>query len=175
MANDNGNPFADETLTNHPSVEAQPADGNPFGDPALTSPEQAQADSGQFTNDVGNTVIVPKEGESFSDTMQRAVAQGKATTQDQINAELQTAPKKAAQTLAAAAGIGVGGTAALAAPGEIGAALEHLHAAYGAPALDAIEAAAKAHPVVAKLLTKGLEAAGLMSLGKYMKLFGSNK
>jgi hypothetical protein len=42
MANDNGNPFTDESLTNHPSVEAQPADGNPFSDPALTSPEYAQ-------------------------------------------------------------------------------------------------------------------------------------
>jgi hypothetical protein len=40
---DNGNPFTDESLTNHPWVEAQPADGNPFADPALTSPEATQS------------------------------------------------------------------------------------------------------------------------------------
>jgi hypothetical protein len=48
MANDNGNPFDDESLTNHPSVEAPPADGNPFTDPALTSPEVAQAQAAQL-------------------------------------------------------------------------------------------------------------------------------
>ena len=86
-----------------------------------------------------------------------------------------TAPTEAAQTLGVAAGIGVLGPAALAAPGEVGAALEHLHSAYGAPVMKAIEDAATTHPIVAKLLTKGLEAAGLMSLGKYMKIFGSGK
>jgi hypothetical protein len=124
---DNGNPFTDESLTNHPSVEAQPADGNPFADPALTSPEAVQADTGEATNDVGNTVIVPKEGESFADTMKRAAAQGKKTTPEQINKELATAPGKAATVLAAAPAIGFGGTAALAIPGEIAdVAMKHL-------------------------------------------------
>src|SRR5690242_5333587 len=54
---DNGNPFADESLTKHPSVEAQPADGNPFADPALTSPEYAQQNTGQVTTFVPNARI----------------------------------------------------------------------------------------------------------------------
>jgi hypothetical protein len=123
---DNGNPFADETLTNHPSVEAPPADGNPFSDPALTSPEYAQQQTGQVTNDVGNTVIVPKEGESFADTMKRAAAYGKTVTPQQINAEVRTMPGKAATVLAAAPVIGAAGAASLAAPGEISGAGERL-------------------------------------------------
>jgi len=66
---------------------------------------QAQ-NTGQITNDVGNTVIVPKENESFADTMKRAAAYGKTVTPQQINAELATAPKKAATVLAAAPVIG---------------------------------------------------------------------
>ncbi len=56
---------------------------------------------GEQTNDVGNTVIVPKEGESFADTMKRAAAQGKKTTPEQINKELATAPEKVAEVGAA--------------------------------------------------------------------------
>ena len=127
MADDNGNPFADDSLTNHPSVEAQPADGNPFNDPALASPESVAAQTGEVTNDVGNTVIVPKDGESFADTMKRAAAHGKTVTQDQRNKEMATAPKKVATVLAAAPAIGFGGTAALAIPGEIAeVAMKHL-------------------------------------------------
>jgi hypothetical protein len=58
---------------------------------------------GEQTNDVGNTVIVPKEGESFADTMKRAAAQGKKTTPEQINKELATAPEKVAEVGAATA------------------------------------------------------------------------
>jgi hypothetical protein len=68
---------------------------------------------GQIRNDVGNTVIVPKPGESFADTMQRAAAYGKTVTPAQINAEVKTAPEKAAETLAAAPALGFGGAAAL--------------------------------------------------------------
>src|SRR6266705_1208960 len=92
---------------------------NPFTDPALSSPDTFAAQTGQVTNDVGNTVIVPKDGESFTDTMKRAAAHGKTVTQDQINKELATAPKKAATVLAAAPAIGAGGAAALAVPGEV--------------------------------------------------------
>jgi len=171
MAEDNGNPFTEE-LTNHPSVEAQPADGNPFGDPQLTSAEQAQADTGQATNDVGNTVIVPKEGETFADTMQRAATQGKQTTPEQVNAEEATMPKKVAEVLAAAPGIGAGGAAALAGVGEGTAVLKHIADTYGPVAVKAIGDAAQAHPIVAKLLTHALETAGGLSLVKYFKLLG---
>jgi hypothetical protein len=81
-------------------------------------PAQQAAPSGQVTNDVGNTVIVPKDGESFSDTMTRAAAQGQQTTPDQINKEVATMPGKAATVLAAAPAMGFGGAAALAAPGQ---------------------------------------------------------
>jgi hypothetical protein len=75
--------------------------------------------TGEQINDIGKTVIVPKEGESYSDTMARAAAQGKKTTQQDINDEVATAPKKAAEVLAAAPVIGAAGAASLAAPGEI--------------------------------------------------------
>lgn len=51
--------------------------------------------------------------------MKRAVAAGKSVTQSQIDTEMQTAPKKAAEVLTAAPIIGATGAAALAAPGEI--------------------------------------------------------
>jgi hypothetical protein len=80
--------------------------------------DQPQDNSGTVRNDVGNKVIVPKPGESFEDTMQRAAAYGKTVTPTQINAELATAPTKAAEALVAAPVIGAAGTAALAAPSE---------------------------------------------------------
>lgn len=63
----------------------------------------ATSASGEQVNDVGNRVIVPKPGESFSDTMKRAAAQGKKTTQEQINKELATVPEKASEVAAATA------------------------------------------------------------------------
>ena len=51
---------------------------------------------GEQINDVGSRVIVPKDGESFADTMKRAADYGKTVTPKQIDAEMQTAPKKAA-------------------------------------------------------------------------------
>jgi hypothetical protein len=97
------------------TVKASPI-GNPFDEPLLSEKAEAQ---GQITNDVGNTVIVPKEGESFADTMKRAAAYGKTVTPQQINTELATAPKKAAETVAAAPLIGAGGAAALSGLGEL--------------------------------------------------------
>jgi hypothetical protein len=79
-----------------------------------------QPAQGQVRNDVGNTVIVPKPGESFADTMRRAAAYGQTVTPQQINAEMRTAPAKAAATLAAAPVIGAAGAAALAGTGEAG-------------------------------------------------------
>ena len=105
--------------------------------------------TGQQTNEVGNTVIVPKDGENFSDTMKRASAQGKKTTPEQINREVATMPKKVATVLTAAPAIGAAGTAALAAPGGLPGALEML------------ETAAKAHPFVAHVIARGLEGLGI--------------
>jgi len=83
--------------------------------------------SGEITNDVGQKVIVPKDGESFSDTLKRAVAYHNSLTPAQqqaaIDKEVATMPKKTAQTLGAAATIGAVGPALLAAPGEIAEAL----------------------------------------------------
>lgn len=87
-----------------------------------TVPQEETPDtSGQVTNDIGKTVIVPKDGESFADTMDRAIAQGKKTTQQDINDELKTAPGKVAETLGAAPVIGAAGAAGIAAGGEAGA------------------------------------------------------
>jgi hypothetical protein len=74
--------------------------------------------TGEVVNDVGNRVIIPKQGESFADTMKRAAAYGKTVTPQQINAEMATAPKKVAQTLGAAPLIGAAGAAALAGAGQ---------------------------------------------------------
>src|SRR6185312_3849079 len=86
-----------------------------------------QTNTGEQVNDVGNKVIVPKDGESFADTMKRAAAYGKTVTPAQINAEMKTAPKKAAQVLTAAPAIGATGAAALAVPTtELGEALPNV-------------------------------------------------
>ena len=78
--------------------------------------------TGEIVNDVGNKVIVPKDGESFADTMKRAVQYHQSLTPEQrqaaINKEVATMPKKTAQTLGAAATIGAVGPALLAIPGE---------------------------------------------------------
>ena len=92
---------------------------------AKAKPQQAPP-SGQVTNDVGNSVIVPKPGESFDDTMNRAAAYGQTVTPQQISAETATIPGKAATVLAAAPAMGAAGTAALAAPGEIASGAEKL-------------------------------------------------
>jgi hypothetical protein len=85
---------------------------------------------GQITNDVGNTVIVPKDGEDFGDTMRRAAAQGQKTTPEQINREVATMPGKAATVLAAAPAIGATGVSAAMLPETVLAAknaiLKHL-------------------------------------------------
>jgi|SRR5579864_475760 len=86
---------------------------------ALTPQTPSGSQPGQITNDVGNTVIVPKDGESFADTMKRAAAYGKTVTQDQLNKEEATIPKKAATVLAAAPVMGFGGAAGLAGLGEL--------------------------------------------------------
>lgn len=165
-ASDNGNPFTDETLTNHPSVEAQPANGNPFADESLTA--DPGASTGQVTNDVGNQIIVPKDGESFADTMKRAAAHGKTVTQDQINKELATAPGKVATVVGAAPAIGAGGAAALAAPGEIPAAAEKLLQISS----NALEHLAENYPQLTKLAGKLGYGAGAIGAYKLLNKLG---
>jgi hypothetical protein len=105
--------------------------------------------AGQQMNDVRNTVIVPKDGEKFSDTMARAAAQGKKTTPAEVSKEVSTMPKKIATVVAAAPAMGAAGTAALAAPGGLPGAIEML------------ENAAKAHPFIAHIITRGIEGLGI--------------
>jgi hypothetical protein len=98
-----------------------------FGGHEAGSSDQTSNDprqTGEITNDVGQKVIVPKDGEAFADTLKRAVAYHKSLTPEQqkaaLDAETKTMPKKAAQTLGAAATIGVAGPALLATAGEAG-------------------------------------------------------
>ena len=102
------------------STAAQPQ-GDVFDRVIAEQQQQAPPSSvsGEQTNDVGNKVIAPKEGESFADTMKRAADYGKAVTPGQVNAEVRTMPGKAATVLAAAPVIGAAGAAGLAAPGEV--------------------------------------------------------
>lgn len=86
------------------------------GLPAGSTVKQLQP-AGEQTNEIGKTVIVPKDGESFSDTMARAALHGKSVTQQDINDEMATAPGKAATVIGAAPVIGAAGAAALAGAG----------------------------------------------------------
>jgi hypothetical protein len=111
--------------------------------------------TGELTNDVGQKVIVPKDGEMFADTLKRAVAYHNSLTPEQrqaaLDAETRTMPKKVAQTLGAAATIGTVGPALLAAPGEIAEAVPAVltHTIEG---VKAIGAWAAKNPVQAYLL-----------------------
>jgi hypothetical protein len=62
---------------------------------------QQNVDTGEQINDVGNPVTVPKEGESFSDTIRRGVARYQQMTPDQrqqaISKETATIPAKVAE------------------------------------------------------------------------------
>lgn len=86
-------------------------------------PLENDPDPGYAINDVGNKVIVPKEGEQFQDTINRAVTHWKSLSsedqQKQMNAEIATMPEKVPEALTGAAIAGIAGPAALAAPGEI--------------------------------------------------------
>lgn len=50
--------------------------------------------------------------------------------------------------------------------------MSHLADSYGAPVMKAIQEAATAHPIVAKLLMHGLEYAGVSKTAKYLGIFG---
>lgn len=78
---------------------------------------------GYYINDDGSTVIAPKDGETYQDTVQRAIAHWKSLApeqqQKQLGMEGRGDVKKMPGTLAGAAAIGFGGPALLAAPGEV--------------------------------------------------------
>jgi hypothetical protein len=126
---------------------------------------QALPQPGEQINDVGNRVIVPKEGESFSDTMNRAAVYGKTVTQGQINAEVQTMPGKVATVLGAAPVIGAAGAAGLAGAGALIAptAARTLFETQGPSLLrrGAVAGAAALVPIAKKYGIKALEGAGL--------------
>jgi hypothetical protein len=110
--------------------------------------------SGQTTNDTGSTVITPKEGESFEDTMKRAAAFGQtaqAKTQAAQESTVRNLGTKAAQTLVAAPVIGAAGAAGGAAVNEVAAAVPSVipHTIEGVKALGAW---AQANPVQAYVL-----------------------
>jgi hypothetical protein len=133
------------------TVNANPPSPNAFSISALTKDDHAQSEAvendprqtGEIVNDVDQKVIVPKDGENFSDTLKRAIAYHKSLTPEQqqavLDAEAKTMPKKTVQTLGAAATIGAVGPALLAAPGEIAEALPSVltHTAEGVRALNA--------------------------------------
>jgi hypothetical protein len=137
--------------------------GTASGTSADKQPENDPRKTGEIVNDTGNKVIVPKEGESFGDTMRRAAAYGKTVTPEQIDAEMKTAPRKAAQVVAAAPVIGAAGTAGLAAPVEIPAAVERVLQI----SEQALEHLAENYPQLTKLAGKlgyGAGAAGAYKL-----------
>lgn len=104
-----------------PATPSAPTQAAPSGLPEGytlengNAPSSSGSDTGEVTNDVGNTVIVPKDGESFADTMKRAVEQGKKNSPDAIKKELATAPGKVATVLGAAPVIGAAAPATVAA------------------------------------------------------------
>lgn len=139
------NPFEDPTTKQAATTVADAID-NPFE----ASPA-APTTPGEITNDVGNTVIVPKPGEDFMDTINRVHAYGKKVTQQQLDAETATMPEKAKTVLEAAPLAGFAGAGALAGAAEL--------PALTSSAMGAVKAMAKAHPLAAGLIKKALEGA----------------
>lgn len=106
---------------------------------------------------MGNTVVVPKEGETYQDTVHRAVGRVQAETPEQQQAELaRNTPAKlaegTAETLGGAAAAGVAGPAALAGAGSLPAVVPGTIAG-----LKAIGTWAEANPVHAYLLLQALK------------------
>src|SRR5580698_8407590 len=103
-----GQPQQSTSPSPQPQSNLSPLEQLAAQKPAQQSTDPSQ--TGEITNDVGNKVIVPKDGESFSDTMKRAVAYHNYLTPDQLqaalDAETKTIPAKTAQTLGAAAAMG---------------------------------------------------------------------
>lgn len=157
-----------------PSTPSQPSSGGLPPGYALEQSGQntpPPSTTGEIKNDVGNTVIVPKDGESYLDTIKRAVAHSQSMTPEQHQAafdkEVKTMPGKAATVLGAAPVIGAGGAAALGAAGLAGGGTEE------GELIDAAGNAIKsADPVVTRIIAhlKNLvtikNAAGALGMGE---------
>lgn len=147
------------------TLKASPT-GNPFDEPLMSEKAEAAmtgSDTGAITNDVGNAVIMPKEGESFDETLRRAAAYRRTVAPQQTNAEMATAPKKVAQTLVAAPLIGAGGASGTSGPGELASGAEKLLQI----SENALEHLAENYPQLTKLATKlgyGVGATGAYKL-----------
>jgi hypothetical protein len=138
------------------------------------------SDSGEITNDVGQKVIVPKDGEDFADTVKRAIQYHKSLTPEQqqaaLDAETSTIPAKTAQTLGAAATTGVVGPALLAVPGELSElAVKHL-AGNVLPGMEEAAARAKLAEIAPKALQIVKEwALPTSAVGGLLKLLSMGK
>jgi len=174
--NTNGNPFnqplnseLQESQQRQAATVAASPNGNPFDEPLASEKADATLThpSGEITNDVGNTVIVPKDGESFSDTMKRAAAQGQKTTPDQINREVATMPAKAPEVLASTVGAAAAIPTIAATGGELAdLAIKHL-AGNVLPGMEteaAKQTLLRAIPTVKQLVGWGLSYEGLKHL-----------
>jgi hypothetical protein len=163
-----------------PAPAFTPPQGVSF-DFGKSQPVDPQNVSGEAKGDTGSTIIVPKDGESFQDTVKRATERVK-NNPDEIKKEIEAESTarnigtKTAETLGGAAAIGLGGTAALAAPGEVaeGAAglydlaIKHL-AGNVLPGMEteaAKQTLLKAIPTVQKLIQLGIGYEGVKHLFK---------
>jgi hypothetical protein len=128
-------------------------------------PRDLQANSGQQTNEIGNLVIVPKQGEPFAQTMQRGAAYGHTVTPGMRAAEMRTAPRKAAAVLALAPAMGAAGAAGLAGAdlgayqaakgaGYAGAAIGASGAAYGVKSAAGLAVKAAQSPLGRAILSR---------------------
>lgn len=146
--------------TAQPAQPVQPTQSDPFAEfgGVKAEPDTTTTDprkTGEITNDVGQKVIVPKDGESFSDTMKRAVAYHKSLTPEQqqaaLDAEAKTMPAKAVEA-------GIGGPLAAAGTYAAGAMLPVASAAlpsvlmHTTEGVKALGAWASAHPIQAYML-----------------------
>ena len=128
-------------------------------------------DSGQIKNDVGNTVIVPRDNESFLDTMRRAAAQGGRTTQGQIDTSLRSAPGKVATVLGAAPVIGAAGAAGIAAS-DLGTCQLARGLGYGGEMVKDMLSSPTGKFILQESIKAGLHAGGLGILYKALKAGG---
>jgi hypothetical protein len=135
-------------------VSANSSDSPPSSG-LFSSDEIAKAGgpNGETTNPVtGSKIIVPKEGESFLDTMKRAAQHGKTVSDAEVQASARQGLKDAPLVAAAAPAIGFGGAAALGAAGSTPQATK--------ASIDAITKMAAAHPAAAALVKRALQAVG---------------
>lgn len=170
-----------QTPPSQPSAPSGPATGTvfdqvtangPIANASASSQSNDPSQTGELTNDVGQKVIVPKAGESFADTVKRAIQYHNSLTPEQqqaaLNAESSTIPTKTAQTLGAAATIGAAGPAALAMPGELPGAAENVLQI----SEKALEHIGENYPQLAKLAGKLGYGAGAVGAYKLLNKLG---